>query len=265
MLSPASLPLYGLPFLWFISMPFHWLSVLALLYSFGAAYVACSWPRLVATCAVLGIAAILVLPGFVRHMGGPTRLLLNMRSAILSREGYAASVADWNPRGFRFDPDLKNLPVASFAQAANGSASSVCAAKDLHVEVWSPVQKDVETDCPVDSVLRFRLAYYPLWRIVVNGNTVPPFEDSAGVLQASLPAGKNQIEVSLQEPAFHALGVFCSVPTLAVCVALTLISAPWCSRPSGPRKSASCSTTSPPIKTEAVEPLFLPPHKMGHS
>jgi hypothetical protein len=223
MISPLSLAIWKLPILYFMDLPFRWLAVLSPLFAFAVAFLWSSRPRLVSTIAVVALAALLALPGLVQKRGSGTSLLKQIRAALANGQGYEGVVFDWNPREFSFESDPRSVPLASFDQRMAGASSSRCGAEDLQILSWQPEHKIITTNCPVNSLVRYHLAYFPRWKISVNGKSIPAAQDADGLLESPLPGGVNRIEISFATPAAEIWGTVCSFLSLMVCAGLAFI------------------------------------------
>lgn len=223
MMLPVSLPIWKLPVLRYMEIPFRWLSVVGMLYAFAAVYAFSRWRRTITAGTVLGVLSILCLPVFKHPEGLLQKYLEHVRRSTMNGEGYEDVVTDWNPRQFNLDFTSKDLPLASFVPGNAGASSFACGPDNIHVALWSAERKIIDAHCPQGSVLRFHLAYYPLWKVVANGKTVDTFYDHAGVLEVLLPAGRNQIDVSLRRPAFETAGCLLSLLTLGSCMCLIFV------------------------------------------
>lgn len=223
MMLPVSLPIWKLPVLRYMEIPFRWLAVWGIPYSFAMAFAFSRWRRTICTAATLGVLAILCLPAFIHPTGFIPRWLDDTRRSLLNGEGYENGVSDWDPREFNLNITARDLPLASFVPGGANASSAACGPNNIHVALWSPEHRIVDAECSADSVLRFHLAYFPLWTVVANGKPIKTFYDRAGVLEAAFPAGRNHIDISLSRPAFETSGDLLSLFALVCCISVNII------------------------------------------
>jgi len=181
-----------LPKLRFVQFPWRWMSLLCVPFAvfLGSAMGRRrGWTWAVVTFAILGgTAAVLVHTGW-----WDTQDLPALRAAIADGSGFDGT-DEYDPAG----DDHTNLPTKS-PEAMVMDTDSIPGPNSrpaIHVDRWSPEEKEVSVSAREPFFLGLRLLNYPAWRAEVNGAQVTPRGgDDYNQLIVPVPAGESRVSV----------------------------------------------------------------------
>jgi Gpi18-like mannosyltransferase len=106
-------------------------------------------------------------------------------------------------------------------------AAAVASAVSAHVTRWDTMGASMTIDQPVAGWVWLDRAWYPSWRVTVDGQTVPTYRAMAGTL-IRVPAGSHVIEESLM-PFEVGAGLLAGIAAFAIAITWVLLRR----RPSG--------------------------------
>jgi uncharacterized membrane protein len=181
-----------LPKLRFVQFPWRWMSLLCVPFAvfLGSAMARRrGWIWAVVTFALLGgTAAVLVHTGWWDTQDIPA-----LRAAIADGSGFDGT-DEYDPAG----DDHTNLPTKS-PEAMVMDTDSIPGPNSrpaIHVDRWSPEEKDVSVNAREPFFLGLRLLNYPAWRAEVNGAVVTPRGgDDYNQMIVPVPAGESHVRV----------------------------------------------------------------------
>ncbi len=214
MLTPVSVLVWRLPLLDFIQFPSRWLAILSILYGLagGVMVSRAHLFRAIGGGVVVYLCCVGLSLGSIRDA---SPLLAQTRLAIDSGEGYEAEAPEWRPRGFAGADDR---PLV-FVTDETGSARSDCASQ---VDAWEADRKVVRMTCPVGGVAHFRVAYYPLWTIRIDGVRAEGSADAIGALQCRVEGGHRVIDIHFERSTVERLAALVSVVAGAAIILLAV-------------------------------------------
>jgi uncharacterized membrane protein len=204
-------PLWAvLPKLRFVQFPWRWMSLLAMVF---AVFLGIAmgrrrgWIWAVVTFALIGgTAAVLVERGWWDTQDIPA-----LRAAIANGEGFDGT-DEYDPMG----DDHTNLPTKS-PQAMVMDTDSIPGPNSrptIHVDRWSPEDKEVSVSAREPFFLGLRLLNYPAWRAEVNGAVVSPRGgDDYNQMIVPVPAGESRVRVRFVRTWDRSLGDGLSLAT----------------------------------------------------
>jgi hypothetical protein len=181
-----------LPKLRFVQFPWRWMSLLAVVFAVflgGAMGRRRGWIGAVATFALIGSTAVFL----VQHGWWDTQDIPVLRAAITDGSGFDGT-DEYDPAG----DDHTNLPTKS-PEAMVMDTDSIPGPNSrptIHVDRWSPEDKEVSVNSRERFFLGLRLLNYPAWRAEVNGVAVTPRggEDYNEMI-VPVPAGESYVRV----------------------------------------------------------------------
>jgi hypothetical protein len=188
-----TLPLWQLlPKLRFVQFPWRWMSLLAVAFAVflgGAMGRRRGWIWAVVTFALIGgVALVLVERGWWDTQDIPA-----LRASIAGGSGFDGT-DEYDPAG----DDHTNLPTKS-PEAMVMDTDSIPGPNSrptIHVDRWSPEDKEVSVSAHERFFLGLRLLNYPAWRVEVNGAVVTPRGgDDYNQMIVPVPAGESQVQV----------------------------------------------------------------------
>jgi hypothetical protein len=188
-----TLPLWQLlPKLRFVQFPWRWMSLLAVVFVVflgGAMGRRRGWIWTVVTFALIGSTAVFL----VQHGWWDTQDIPALRAAIANGSGFDGT-DEYDPAG----DDHTNLPTKS-PEAMVMDTDSIPGPNSrptIHVERWSPEDKEVSVNSRERFFLGLRLLNYPAWRATVNDVAVTPRggEDYNQMI-VPVPAGESHVRV----------------------------------------------------------------------
>ena len=112
-------------------------------------------------------------------------------------------------------------PATKPADATVDPAAAVASAVSAKVTRWDTMGASMTIDQPVDGWVWLDRAWYPSWRVTVDGQTVPTYRAMAGTL-IRVPAGSHVIEESLV-PIEVGLGLLAGIAAFAIAIAWVLL------------------------------------------
>jgi hypothetical protein len=118
-------------------------------------------------------------------------------------------------------------PSTKPADATVDPAAAVASAVSAHVTRWDTMGASFTIDQPVAGWVWLDRAWYPSWRVTIDGQTVPTYRAMAGTL-VRVPAGSHVIEESLV-PFEVGAGLLAGIAALAIAIGWVLLGR----RPSG--------------------------------
>jgi hypothetical protein len=187
-------PLWALlPKLRFVQFPWRWMSLLCVPFAvfLGSAMARKRWGWVwaVVTFALIGgTAVVLVQRGWWDTQDIPT-----LRAAIANGEGFDGT-DEYDPAG----DDHTNLPTKS-SQAMVTDTDSIPGPNSrptIHVDRWTPEEKQVSVNSREPFFLGLRLLNYPAWRAEVDGAAVTPRGgDDYNQMIVPVPAGESHVSV----------------------------------------------------------------------
>jgi uncharacterized membrane protein len=181
-----------LPKLRFVQFPWRWMSLLAVAFAVflgGAMGRRRGWIWAVVTFALIGGNAVFL----VQHGWWDTQDIPTLRAAIANESGFDGT-DEYDPAG----DDHTNLPTKS-PEAIVMDTDSIPGPNSpptIHVDRWSPEDKEVSVSARERFFLGLRLLNYPAWRAEVNGAAVTPRggEDYNEMI-VPVPAGESHVRV----------------------------------------------------------------------
>jgi hypothetical protein len=181
-----------LPKLRFVQFPWRWMSLLAVVFAIflgGAMGRRRGWIWAVVTFALIGSTALVL----VERGWWDTQDIPALRAAIAVGSGFDGT-DEYDPAG----DDHTNLPTKSPEATAmdTDSIPGPNLRPTIHVDRWSPEDKEVSVSARERFFLGLRLLNYPAWRAEVNGVLVTPRggEDYSQMI-VPVPAGESHVRV----------------------------------------------------------------------
>jgi hypothetical protein len=207
-----------LPKLRFVQFPWRWMSVLALPF---AIFLACAmarkrwgWIWMLTTFAILGsTGALLVQKGW-----WDTEDIPGLRRAIANGQGFEGT-DEYDPLG----DDHTNIPAKSpEVQVMDTDSMQGPAIKPIvHVDRWSPEEKEVSVSSRQPFFLGLRILNYPAWRVELNGAKVTPLSgDDYDQMIVQVPTGESHIHVRFTRTRDRTLGGLLSLVSALVLLLL---------------------------------------------
>src|SRR5271156_270405 len=205
-------PLWAvLPKLRFVQFPWRWMSLLAVVF---AVFVGSAmgrkrrgWIWTVATFALIGGTAVVL----VQRGWWDTQDIPALRAAIANGSGFDGA-DEYDPAG----DDHTNLPTKSAAAMVmdTDSIPGPNSRPTIHVDRWTPEEKQVSVNSREPFFLGLRLLNYPAWRAEVNGAAVTPRGgDDYNQMIVPVPAGESHIRVRFVKTWDRSLGAGISLVT----------------------------------------------------
>jgi uncharacterized membrane protein len=192
-----------LPKLRFVQFPWRWMSLLSVVFAFflGSAMARrWGWIWAVATFALIGSTAVVL----VQCGWWDTQDIPVLRAAITDGSGFDGT-DEYDPAG----DDHTNIPVKSLEAMVmdTDSISGPNSRPAIHVDRWSPEEKEVSVNSREPFFLGLRLLNYPAWRAEVNGAVVTPRGgDDYNQMIVRVPAGESHIRVRFVRTLDRTLG-----------------------------------------------------------
>jgi hypothetical protein len=193
-----------LPKLRFVQFPWRWMSILALPF---AIFLACAmvrkrwgWIWTLTTFAILGsTGALLVQEGW-----WDTEDIPGLRRAIANGQGFEGT-DEYDPLG----DDHTNIPAKSpEVQVMDTDSMQGPVTKPIvHVDRWSPEEKEVSVNSQQPFFLGLRILNYPAWRVELNSAKVTPLGgDDYDQMIVQVPTGESHIRVRFMRTWDRTLG-----------------------------------------------------------
>jgi hypothetical protein len=203
-----------LPKLRFVQFPWRWMSLLAVVFAvfLGNAMSRKRWGwvwALVTFALIGGIAVVLVQRGWWDPQDIPA-----LREAMAKGEGFDGT-DEYDPAG----DDHTNIPTKSPEAAVvdTDSMPGPNSIPKIHVDRWSPEDKDVSVSSREGFSLGLRLLNYPAWRAEVNGAAVTPQRgDDFSQMIVPVPAGESHVRVRFTRTWDRTLGGSISLASLVL-------------------------------------------------
>ena len=182
-----------LPKLRFVQFPWRWMSILALPFAvFLASAMArkrWGWIWALTTLAILGsTGAQLVQKGW-----WDTEDIPGLRRAIANGQGFEGT-DEYDPVG----DDHTNIPAKSpEVQVMDTDSMQGPVIKPVvHVDRWTPEEKEVSVSSRLPFFLGLRILNYPAWRVELNGAKITPLGgDDYDQMIVQVPGGESHIRV----------------------------------------------------------------------
>jgi hypothetical protein len=203
-----------LPKLRFVQFPWRWMSLLAVVFAvfLGNAMgrKRWGWVWVLVTFALIGgIAVVLVQRGWWDPQDIPA-----LREAMAKGEGFDGT-DEYDPAG----DDHTNIPTKSPEAAVmdTDSMPGPNSIPKIHVDRWSPEDKEVSVSSREGFSLGLRLLNYPAWRAEVNGAAVTPERgDDFSQMIVPVPAGESHVRVRFTRTWDRTLGGSISLASLVL-------------------------------------------------
>jgi hypothetical protein len=203
-----------LPKLRFVQFPWRWMSLLSVPFAvlLGAVIDGKRWGWVWAVAAfafIGGTGAVLVQRGW-----WDTDDLPALRQTIANREGFDGT-DEYDPAG----DDHTNIPTKSpEAQVMDTDTMQGPVTKpSVHVDRWSPEEKDVSVNSKQPFFLGLRLLNYPTWKVELNGNPVAPRGgEDYNQMVVAVPAGEWHIRAHLTRTWDRTAGGFASLASALI-------------------------------------------------
>ncbi len=112
-------------------------------------------------------------------------------------------------------------PATRPVDATVDPAAAVASAVSANLTRWDTTGAAMTVDQPTDGWLWLDRAWYPSWRVAIDGQTVPTYRAMAGTL-IRVPAGSHVVEESLV-PFEAGLGLLAGIVALAIALAWCLL------------------------------------------
>jgi hypothetical protein len=183
-----------LPKLRFVQFPWRWMAILAVPFALFLGSVMAGkrrgWAWIVVTFALLGSIG----PALVHEGWWNKDDISFLRQEIAHGEGFDGT-DEYDPAG----DDHTNVPLGKAPEVQvmdTDSTPGPDTPPKVHVDRWSPEEKEVTVDTKEPFALGLRLLNYPAWQVEVNGAVVKPLngEDFDQML-VPVQAGESQIRV----------------------------------------------------------------------
>jgi hypothetical protein len=205
-----------LPKLRFVQFPWRWMSLLAVVFAvfLGNAMgrKLWGWVWAVVTFALIGGTAVVL----VERGWWDTEDIPALREALAKGEGFDGT-DEYDPTG----DDHTNIPTKSPEAAAvdTDSTPGPNSMPKIHVDRWSPEDKEVSVSSREGFFLALRLLNYPAWRAEVNGAAVTPQRgDDFSQMIVPVPAGESHVRVRFTRTRDRTLGGSISLASLLLVV-----------------------------------------------
>jgi uncharacterized membrane protein len=216
MLRITSVLWASLPKLRFVQFPWRWMSLLAVVFAvfLGNAMgrKRWGWVWAVVTFALIsGTAVVLVQSGWWDTQDIPA-----LREAMAKGEGFDGT-DEYDPAG----DDHTNIPTKSPEAAVvdTDSTPGPNSIPKIHVDRWSPEDKEVSVSSREGFSLGLRLLNYPAWRAEVNGAAVTPERgDDFSQMIVPVPAGESHVRVRFTRTRDRTLGGSISLASVLLVV-----------------------------------------------
>ena len=219
MLRPSSIFWQYLPKLRFVQFPWRWMAIVAVPYAYFLAAVITrrrsGWIWGAAVFVVIGGTATFL----VQNAWWDTEDFPALQEAIANGRGFDGA-DEYDPSG----DDHYNLPERAPrlqilpADDPEGAAP----AAEIHIERWSPEERDFRVSSRQPLRLAPRLLDYPAWRVEVNGQAVTPqHADDYAQMILPLSLGKQRITLKFVRTQDRTLGM--AVTLMAVLTLLALL------------------------------------------
>jgi hypothetical protein len=204
MLRCTSILWAWLPKLRFVQFPWRWMSPLAVVFAvfLGNAMGRKRWGwvwAMVSFALIGGTAVVLVQRGWWDTQDIPA-----LREAIAKGAGFDGT-DEYDPAG----DDHTNIPAKSPEAAVvdTDSTPGPNSIPKIHVDRWSPEDKEVSVSSSEGFSLGLRLLNYPAWRAEVNGAVVTPKRgDDFSQMIVPVPAGESHVRVRFTRTRDRTLG-----------------------------------------------------------
>jgi hypothetical protein len=222
MIRPSSIFWQYLPKLRFVQFPWRWMAIVAVPYAYFLAAVITrrrsGWIWAAAVLVVIGATATFL----VQNAWWDTEDLPALQEAIASGRGFDGA-DEYDPSG----DDHYNLPEKAPrvqilpADDPEGPA----AAAEIHIERWSPEERDFRVSSRQPLRVAPRLLDYPAWRVEVNGQAVTPqHADDYAQMILPLSPGKQRITLKFVRTQDRTLGMTLSLVATLVLFGLLRVS-----------------------------------------
>jgi hypothetical protein len=205
-----------LPKLRFVQFPWRWMSLLAVVFAvfLGNAMgrKRWGWVWAVVTFALIGGTAVVL----VERGWWDTEDIPALREAMAKGEGFDGT-DEYDPVG----DDHTNIPTKSPEAAVvdTDSTPGPNSIPKIHVDRWSPEDKEVSVSSRERFSLGLRLLNYPAWRAEVNGAAVTPRRgDDFSQMIVPMPAGESHVRVRFTRTPDRTLGGSLSLASLLLVV-----------------------------------------------
>jgi hypothetical protein len=205
-----------LPKLRFVQFPWRWMSLLAVVFAvfLGNAMGRKRWRWVwaVVTFALIGGTAVVL----VERGWWDTEDIPALREAMAKGEGFDGT-DEYDPVG----DDHTNIPTKSPEAAVvdTDSTPGPNSIPKIHVDRWSPEDKEVSVSSRERFSLGLRLLNYPAWRAEVNGAAVTPRRgDDFSQMIVPMPAGESHVRVRFTRTPDRTLGGSLSLASLLLVV-----------------------------------------------
>lgn len=193
-----------LPKLRFVQFPWRWMSILALPFAvFLASAMArkrWGWIWALTTLAILGsTGALLVQKGW-----WDTEDIPGLRRAIANGQGFEGT-DEYDPVG----DDHTNIPQKSpVVQVMDTDSMQGPVIKPVvHVDRWTPEEKEVSVSSRLPFFLGLRILNYPAWQVELNGAKITPLGgDDYDQMIVQVPGGESHIRVRFMRTWDRTLG-----------------------------------------------------------
>ena len=193
-----------LPKLRFLQFPWRWMSLLAVPFAIflGGAMgpKRRGWLWAVATFAAIGGTAFVL----VQRGWWDTQDIPALREAIANGAGFDGT-DEYDPAG----DDHTNIPTKSPEATVvdTDSTPGPNSIPKIHVDRWSPEDKEVSVSSRERFFLGLRLLNYPAWRVEVNGAAVAPQRgDDFSQMVVPIPEGESHVRVRFTRTWDRTLG-----------------------------------------------------------
>jgi len=205
-----------LPKLRFVQFPWRWMSLLSVVFAIflGSAMgrKRWGWVWALASFALIGGTGVVL----VQRGWWDTQDIPVLREAIAQGSGFEGT-DEYDPAG----DDHTNIPTKS-AEAMVMDTDSIPGPNSqptIHVDRWSPEDKEVSVSSREGFSLGLRLLNYPAWRAEVNGAQVTPRGgDDYNEMIVPVPAGESHVSVRFVRTWDRTLGGVLSLLAALICM-----------------------------------------------
>lgn len=210
-----------LPKLRFVQFPWRWMSLLCVVFAIflGSAMgrKRWGWVWALASFALIGGTGVVL----VQRGWWDTQDIPVLREAIAQGSGFEGT-DEYDPAG----DDHTNIPTKS-PEAKVMDTDSIPGPNSqptIHVDRWSPEDKEVSVSSREPFFLGLRLLNYPAWRAEVNGAQVTPRGgDDYNQLIVPVPAGESHVRVRFVRTWDRTIGGVLSLLAALICMWMQVV------------------------------------------
>lgn len=130
------------------------------------------------------------------------------------QERFPAEIKNVKKHEFREDLLKSYVPLPTFEiKTLSGTVSN----NDVKVSIDSPTKWEIKTNLSEDSVIIFRIFYYPGWHVYLDGNLLPEkYESETGYISALVPKGEHEIVILFEDTFVRYFGKIISIISIVI-------------------------------------------------